>query len=299
VSSDAEPPAVFESALRSLPLVYRGKVRDTYAVGADRLLIVTTDRISAFDVVMNEAIPGKGQVLNAMSNFWFDRLAPLGPNHLTGIDPEQVVAPQEAPQVRGRAVVARRLRPIPVEAVVRGYLAGSGWADYQRDGRICGIALPAGLQLAQQLPEPIFTPAHKAPLGVHDENIRYDQVAERIGAGLAARLRDFALRLYERAAAMARARGILIADTKFEFGLDENDELRLMDEVLTPDSSRFWPADLYRAGISPPSFDKQFLRDWLQQQPWDKSPPAPALPREIIEKTAARYREALQRLTTG
>jgi phosphoribosylaminoimidazole-succinocarboxamide synthase len=290
---------MFESALRSLPLVYRGKVRDTYAVGADRLLIVTTDRISAFDVVMNEPIPGKGQVLNAMSNFWFERLSALGPNHLTGVAPEQVVAPDEADRVRGRAVVARRLRPLPVEAVVRGYLIGSGWTDYQRDGQVCGIALPAGLQQAQQLPEPIFTPAHKAELGAHDENITFAQVVERIGADLAAGVRDFAQRLYRRAAEMARARGILIADTKFEFGLDEAGELRLMDEVLTPDSSRFWPADQYRVGVSPPSFDKQFLRDWLLQQPWNKAPPAPALPREIIEKTAARYREALERLTTG
>jgi phosphoribosylaminoimidazole-succinocarboxamide synthase len=288
---------MLESNLHSLPLVYRGKVRDTYAVGEERLLIVTSDRISAFDVVMGEPIPGKGAVLNAMSNWWFERLAPLGPNHLTGIDPESVVAPQERALVRGRAVVAQRLRPLPVEAVVRGYLIGSGWSDYQREGRVCGIALPPGLQQAQRLPGPIFTPAHKAELGQHDENIRFEQVAERIGAGLAEQVRDFSLRLYQRAAEMALARGILIADTKFEFGLDAQGTLRLMDEVLTPDSSRFWPADQYRVGISPPSFDKQFLRDWLLQQPWDKTPPAPTLPREIIERTAARYREALDRLT--
>ena len=290
---------MFESNLHSLPLVYRGKVRDTYAVGADRLLIVTTDRISAFDVIMNEPIPGKGQVLNAMSNFWFARLAEFGPNHLTGIDPAELVAQQERPLVRGRAVVARRLSPLPIEAVVRGYLIGSGWSDYLREGKVCGIALPAGLQQAQQLPEPIFTPAHKAELGAHDENISFEQMSERIGNELAQRVRAFSLRLYRRAAEMALARGIIIADTKFEFGLDGQGELRLMDEVLTPDSSRFWPADQYRIGISPPSFDKQFLRDWLAQQPWNKAPPAPTLPREIIEKTAARYREALDRLTTG
>jgi len=282
----------------SLPLVYRGKVRDTYALGDDRLLIITSDRISAFDVIMREPIPGKGQVLNAMSNFWFAQLADAGPNHLTGIDPLSVVQPGERSQVQGRAVVAQRLRPLPIEAVVRGYLAGSGWSDYSRDGHVCGIALPPGLQQAQQLPEPIFTPAHKAELGAHDENISFAQVVDRIGAELAQRVREFSFRLYEKAAAMALDRGIIIADTKFEFGLDAGGELRLMDEVLTPDSSRFWPADQYRVGISPPSFDKQFLRDWLQAQPWDKSPPPPALPQEIIDKTAARYREALDRLIT-
>jgi phosphoribosylaminoimidazole-succinocarboxamide synthase len=291
--------AMFESRLRSLPLVYRGKVRDTYAVGEDRLLIITTDRISAFDVVMREPIPGKGRVLNAMSNFWFARLAALGPNHLTGIDPASVVQADERAQVAGRAVVAQRLKPLPIEAVVRGYLIGSGWSDYCRDGRVCGIALPGGLQQAQQLPEPLFTPAHKAELGMHDENITFDQMSERIGGALAERVRDFSLRLYRSAADIARRRGIIIADTKFEFGLDRSGDLRLMDEVLTPDSSRFWPADQYRVGVSPPSFDKQFLRDWLQQQPWDKTPPPPALPRDIIEKTAARYREALDRLVTS
>ena len=284
--------------MSSLPLVYRGKVRDTYALGDDRLLIITSDRISAFDVIMREPIPGKGQVLNAMSNFWFAQLADAGPNHLTGIDPLSVVQPGERSQVQGRAVVAQRLRPLPIEAVVRGYLAGSGWSDYSRDGHVCGIALPPGLQQAQQLPEPIFTPAHKAELGAHDENISFAQVVDRIGAELAQRVREFSFRLYEKAAAMALDRGIIIADTKFEFGLDAGGQLRLMDEVLTPDSSRFWPADQYRVGISPPSFDKQFLRDWLQAQPWDKSPPPPALPQEIIDKTAARYREALDRLIT-
>ena len=290
---------MFESRLQSLPLIYRGKVRDTYALGTDRLLIITTDRISAFDVVMREPIPGKGHVLNAMSNFWFARLAPLGPNHLTGIDPTSVVPLQERDQVQGRAVVAQRLKPLPIEAVVRGYLIGSGWTDYCRDGRVCGIALPAGLQQAQQLPEPLFTPAHKAPLGMHDENITFDQICEQIGATLAQRVRDFSLRLYEQASQRARRRGIIIADTKFEFGLDDNGEVRLMDEVLTPDSSRFWPADQYRVGISPPSFDKQFLRDWLQRQAWDKTPPPPTLPPDIIEQTAARYREALHRLVTA
>ncbi|BAP87155.1 phosphoribosylaminoimidazole-succinocarboxamide synthase [Burkholderiales bacterium GJ-E10] len=288
---------MLESRIRSLPLLHRGKVRDTYAVGEDRLLIVTTDRISAFDVVMDEPIPGKGAVLNAMSNFWFALLADLGPNHLLDIAPESVVRPEERDQVAGRAVVARRLIPLPVEAVVRGYLIGSGWNDYCDSGAVCGIALPAGLQQAQQLPEPIFTPAHKAPVGEHDENISFAQVCERIGAPLAERMRDFSLQLYRRATEHAAARGIIIADTKFEFGLDHDGTLRLMDEVLTPDSSRFWPADQYRTGISPPSFDKQFLRDWLQTQPWSKTPPPPALPREIVEKTAARYREALDRLT--
>ena len=288
---------MLQSDLRSLPLVHRGKVRDTYAVGDDRLLIVTTDRISAFDVVMGEPIPGKGRVLNTLSNFWFRRLAALGPNHLTGADPQEVVAPSERAQVRDRAVVAMRLRPLPIEAVVRGYLIGSGWSDYQRDGRVCGIALPRGLQLAQRLPEPIFTPAHKAELGAHDENIAFETVCERIGAGNAARVREFALALYREAAAIALGKGIIIADTKFEFGLDGAGRVRLMDEVLTPDSSRFWPVDQYRVGVSPPSYDKQFLRDWLQAQPWNKTAPAPALPADIIELTAARYREALERLT--
>jgi len=294
-----EARTLFEAQLHSLPLVYRGKVRDTYALGSTQLLIVTTDRISAFDVVMREPIPGKGHVLNAMSNYWFQALADLGPNHLTGVDPASVVAADEGPLVAGRSVVARRLTPLPIEAVVRGYLIGSGWSDYGRAGRVCGIVLPPGLQQAQRLPEPLFTPAHKAELGAHDENITFAQVCDRIGADLAGRVRDFSHRLYARAAQMALARGIIIADTKFEFGLDADGELRLMDEVLTPDSSRFWPAEQYRVGISPPSFDKQFLRDWLQLQPWDKAPPPPALPQDIIAKTAARYREALDRLTTG
>jgi len=294
----AMPAPLLESNLHTLPLVYRGKVRDTYAVGDDHLLIITSDRISAFDVVMREPIPGKGQVLNALSNYWFGALADVGPNHLTGRDPLEVVAPHERAQVAGRAVLAMRLRPLPIEAVVRGYLIGSGWSDYQRDGAVCGIALPPGLQQAQQLPAPLFTPAFKAELGAHDENISFARVEELVGSALAQQVRDFSLRLYERAATLARTRGIIIADTKFEFGLDSSGTLRLMDEVLTPDSSRFWPADQYRTGISPPSFDKQFLRDWLQQQDWDKTPPPPTLPQDIIDRTAARYREARDRLIT-
>jgi phosphoribosylaminoimidazole-succinocarboxamide synthase len=288
---------MLQSRLHSLPLVYRGKVRDTYAVGSDRLLIVTTDRLSAFDVVMNEPIPGKGRVLNALSNFWFARLAHVVPNHLTGIDPQSVVAADEVDQVRGRAVVAMRLKPLPIEAVVRGYLIGSGWSDYQSSGRVCGIELPPAMQLASRLPEPIFTPAIKADLGAHDENIAFEQACRMLGQELADKVRATALALYQEAFSYAHGRGILIADTKFEFGLDSAGALRLMDEVLTPDSSRFWPLDQYRPGQSPPSFDKQFVRDWLQAQPWNKSPPAPALPREIVERTARKYREALQRLT--
>jgi phosphoribosylaminoimidazole-succinocarboxamide synthase len=287
------------SSIRSLPLVYRGKVRDSYAVGDDKLLIVTSDRLSAFDVVMNQPIPDKGCVLNALSNFWFARLAHVVPNHLTGVDPVSVVAPVEADQVRGRAVVAMRLKPLPVEAVVRGYLIGSGWKDYQRSGAVCGIALPPGLQLAQQLPEPLFTPAAKAELGQHDENISLAQVEERIGKDLAGRMRDVSLRLYAEAARYAATRGIIIADTKFEFGLDAQGRLRLMDEVLTADSSRFWPAEQYRVGISPPSYDKQYVRDWLEAQRWNKAPPPPDLPTEVIEKTAEKYRGALRAITGG
>ncbi len=288
---------MLESSLRSLARVYRGKVRDTYAVGQDRLLIITTDRLSAFDVVMNEPIPGKGGVLNAMSNFWFARLAHVVPNHLTGIAPESVVAAGEADQVRGRAVVAMRLKPLPIEAVVRGYLIGSGWSDYQASGRVCGVPLPPGLSMASRLPEPIFTPATKAELGIHDENVSMDHVIDLLGAPLAEQVRATALALYREAFAYARSRGIIIADTKFEFGLDGRGALRLMDEVLTPDSSRFWPLDQYRVGVSPPSFDKQFVRDWLQAQPWNKAPPPPSLPAQVIERTARNYREALRRLT--
>jgi phosphoribosylaminoimidazole-succinocarboxamide synthase len=288
---------LLETSITSLPLVYRGKVRDSYAVGDDRLLIVTTDRMSAFDVVMRQPITDKGRVLNALSNFWFERLSGIVPNHLTGVAPESVVAAQETEQVRGRAVVAMRLKPIPVEAVVRGYLIGSGWKDYQATGAVCGVALPAGLPMAAKLAQPIFTPADKAELGRHDENITFDRMSARIGAELAERVRRVSIELYVAAAEFAANRGILIADTKFEFGLDRDGRLRLMDEVLTPDSSRFWPADSYRPGTSPPSFDKQFLRDWLEQQGWNKAPPPPDLPPEVITRTADKYREALRRIT--
>jgi len=288
---------ILNTSIASLPLVYRGKVRDSYAVGADRLLIVTTDRLSAFDVVMGQPIPDKGRVLNALSNFWFERLAGIVPNHLTGIAPESVVAPNEVDQVRGRAVVAMKLQPIPVEAVVRGYLIGSGWKDYKATGAVCGIVLPAGLEMAAQLPQPIFTPADKAELGQHDENITFEQMGARVGEKLAQEVRRIAIELYGAAAGFAASRGIIIADTKFEFGLDRDGRLRLMDEVLTADSSRFWPADSYRVGASPPSYDKQFVRDWLEQQTWNKAPPPPVLPPDLIEKTAEKYREALRRIT--
>jgi phosphoribosylaminoimidazole-succinocarboxamide synthase len=289
--------ALFETSIRSLPLVYRGKVRDSYAVGDDKLLIVTTDRLSAFDVVMKQPIPGKGKVLNAMSNFWFDLLGPIVPNHLTHIAPESVVAADEVEQVRGRAVVAMKLSPVPAEAVVRGYLIGSGWKDYQATGSVCGIRLPAGLRMAEKLPQPIFTPATKAALGTHDENISFEQLAATGGPELAEKMRAAALRLYVAAREYAESRGIIIADTKFEFGLDGEGTLRLMDEVLTADSSRYWPAAEYRIGVSPPSFDKQFVRDWLEAQPWNKAPPPPELPAEIIARTAAKYREALRAIT--
>lgn len=290
-------PSLYESTLHSLPLLGRGKVRDNYAVGADQLLIVTTDRLSAFDVIMGEPIPAKGRVLNQMANFWFDKLKHVVPNHLTGIAPETVVAPDEAEQVKGRAVVVKRLQPILVEAVVRGYLAGSGWKDYQATGSVCGVALPPGLQNAEKLPEPIFTPAAKAEMGHHDENITYAEMERRIGAELSARIRDISIRLYKEAADYAATRGIIIADTKFEFGLDDAGTLYLMDEVLTADSSRFWPADQYRVGTNPPSFDKQFVRDWLETQPWKKEPPAPKLPDDVVAKTGEKYQEALERLT--
>ena len=290
-------PALYESNLHSLPLIARGKVRENYAVGADRLLMVASDRISAFDVIMGEPIPGKGALLTRVALFWFERLKHIVPNHLTGDAPESVVAPDEVAQVRGRAMLVKRLKPLPIEAVVRGYLAGSGWKEYQESGRVCGVALPAGLQNASQLPEPIFTPATKAEAGEHDENISYEQTVAIIGPELAAKVRDIAIRLYTEAAAYALTRGIVIADTKFEFGLDEQGTLTLMDEVLTPDSSRFWPLDSYRAGINPPSYDKQYLRDWLEQaqvdgQPWPKKAPAPSLPAEVVAATAERYRTA-------
>lgn len=288
---------LYESTITSLPLLGRGKVRDNYAIGDDKMLIVTSDRLSAFDVILPDPIPGKGEVLTAVANFWFGKLGHIIPNQQTGIDPETVVAPNEREQVRGRAIVVKRLKPLPIEAVVRGYLIGSGWKDYQATGKVCGIPLPAGMQMAQQLPQPLFTPSTKAELGDHDENIDFATVEKTIGPVLAAQVRDAALRLYGEAATYALTRGIIIADTKFEFGLDEAGKLYLIDEVLTPDSSRFWPADTYKVGTSPASFDKQFVRDYLETLDWNKQAPGPKLPAEILEKTSAKYREALERLT--
>ena len=287
---------IFESNIRSLPRIGRGKVRDIYAVGADKMLIVTSDRLSAFDVVLPDPIPDKGRVLNQMANFWFARLGHVVPNQLTGIDPESVVSNSEKDQVRGRSVVVKKLKPLPIEAVVRGYIIGSGWKDYQKTGTVCGIELPKGLRQAQKLPAPIFTPATKAAEG-HDENISFTEVEKLIGAELAAKVRDVSIRLYREAADYAATKGIIIADTKFEFGLDEKNRLVLIDEVLTADSSRFWPADSYRIGASPPSFDKQYVRDYLETLDWNKTPPAPRLPAEVIRKTSEKYREALERLT--
>jgi phosphoribosylaminoimidazole-succinocarboxamide synthase len=291
-------PTLFESNISSLPLLGRGKVRDIYAVNDELLLIVTSDRLSAFDVILPDPIPGKGEVLTSVANFWFGKLSHIVPNQLTGIEPEAVVKTEdERAQVRGRSLVVKRLKPLPIEAVVRGYLIGSGWKDYQQTGAVCGIQLPAGLKLAEQLPQAIFTPATKAELGEHDENIDYATVEKMIGVELAAQVRDISLRLYREAAAHARVRGIIIADTKFEFGLDGTGRLHLIDEALTPDSSRFWPADQYQVGISPPSFDKQFVRDYLETLDWNKQAPGPCLPEDILAKTTAKYREALTRLT--
>jgi phosphoribosylaminoimidazole-succinocarboxamide synthase len=298
--------ALHTSALTSLPLLARGKVRDNYAVGDDRILMVASDRISAFDVIMGEPIPGKGELLTQMALFWFDKLGPKGlnicPIHLTGDAPEGVVSAEEVAQITGRSMLVKRLKPIPVEAVVRGYLAGSGWKEYQASRSVCGVPLPEGLQNASKLPEPIYTPAAKAAVGEHDENITFEQTVAMIGADLAGRIRDISIAIYKAASEIAATKGILIADTKFEFGLDSAGTLVLMDEVLTPDSSRYWPAESYKAGSNPPSFDKQFLRDWLETaqvggKPWDKTPPAPRLPQDVVEHTAAKYREALQRLS--
>ncbi|HEY8048350.1 MAG TPA: phosphoribosylaminoimidazolesuccinocarboxamide synthase [Ramlibacter sp.] len=297
--------ALHTSSITSLPLLARGKVRDNYAVGDDRILMVASDRLSAFDVIMDEPIPGKGEILTQMALFWFARLGHVCPNHLTGDDPESVVQPEERAQVRGRAMLVKRLKPIPVEAVVRGYLAGSGWVEYQQSQSVCGVKLPAGLKNAGKLPEPIFTPAAKAEFGHHDENITFEQVVKLTGPEVAAKVRDLSTRLYAEAAQFARTKGMIIADTKFEFGLDGKGNVVLMDEVLTPDSSRYWPIEGYEAayasGQNPPSFDKQFVRDWLEAvridgKPWPKKPPAPTLPQDVIEKTAAKYREALERL---
>ncbi len=289
--------ALHTSSLTSLPLLARGKVRDNYAVGDNRILMVASDRISAFDVIMGESIPGKGVLLTQMALFWFKKLGHICPNHLTGDAPESVVRADEVPQVTGRAMLVKRLQPIPIEAVVRGYLAGSGWQEYQASQSVCGVPLPKGLQNASRLPESIFTPAAKSAMGEHDENITFKQTVERIGAPLAEKIRTISIALYETARDVAAAKGIIIADTKFEFGLDPNGNLVLMDEVLTPDSSRYWPADSYQVGVNPPSFDKQFLRDWLetanvQGKPWSKSPPAPHLPEDVIAQTAAKYQEA-------
>ena len=293
--------ALHTSQLTSLPLLARGKVRDNYAVGDDRILMVASDRISAFDVIMGEPIPGKGALLTQMALWWFEQLKDIVPNHLTGDAPESVVAPGEVAQVQGRSMLVKRLQPIPVEAVVRGYLAGSGWKEYQDSRSVCGVPLPAGLQNASKLPQPIYTPAAKAEVGEHDENITYERTVQMIGPGLAAQIRDISIALYQRAAAIALAKGIIIADTKFEFGLDAAGTLVLMDEVLTPDSSRYWPLEGYQEGANPPSFDKQYLRDWLETaqvggQPWNKTAPAPELPDEVIAQTAAKYREAMSRL---
>jgi len=289
--------ALLESSITSLPLLGRGKVRDIYAIDDERLLIVTSDRLSAFDVILPDPIPGKGSVLTALANFWFAKLAHIVPNHLTGIDPESVVSGEaERAQVRGRAIVVKRLKPLPIEAVARGYLIGSGWKDYLASGMVCGIPLPAGLKQAQQLPEPIFTPSTKAEAGTHDENIDYARVEKALGKDLAATVRRLTLSLYSEAADYARGRGIIIADTKFEFGQDKSGKVYLIDEALTPDSSRFWPADQYRVGTSPPSFDKQFVRDYLETLDWNKMAPGPHLPAAIIAKTSAKYAEALSRL---
>ena len=296
--------ALHTSTLTSLPLLARGKVRDNYAVGNDRLLMVASDRLSAFDVILGEPIPGKGALLTQMALFWFGKLGHICPNHLTGEAPESVVTPAEAPQVVGRSMLVKRLKPLPVEAVVRGYLAGSGWKEYQHNQAVCGVALPPGLSNAAKLPTPIYTPAAKAAVGEHDENITFEQTVAMLGADLARRIRDISLRLYQAASEFAATKGIIIADTKFEFGLDADGTLTLMDEVLTPDSSRFWPAESYQPGSNPPSYDKQFVRDWLEQaqvdgRPWRKTPPAPRVPDAVIARTAAKYQEAWLRLSAA
>jgi len=288
---------LFESSLKSLTFLHRGKVRDLYAVGTDRLLVIQTDRLSAFDVIMPDPIPEKGRVLTEMSFFWFRKLGHVIANHLTGVAPETVVAPEERWQVTGRAMVVRKLAPLKIEAVVRGYIIGSGWKDYQKTGMVCGIQLPAELKEAQKLPEVIFTPATKAPAGQHDENISFAEAEKIVGTAMADKVRAVSIWLYSEAAAYAKSRGIIIADTKFEFGTDDQGNLVLIDEILTPDSSRFWPAAEYRVGVSPPSFDKQIVRDWLETQPWNKKAPAPKLPPEVLKKTSEKYQEVLQLLT--
>jgi phosphoribosylaminoimidazole-succinocarboxamide synthase len=290
---------LLQTSIVSLPFLHRGKVRDIYALGDDKLLVVQTDRLSAFDVILDDPIPGKGEVLTALSNFWFGKLGHLVPNHMTGIDPESTVNGEaERAQVRGRAMVVKKFAPLSIEAIVRGYIIGSGWKDYQKTGTLCGIALPAGLQEAERLPQTLFTPSTKAPAGQHDENIAYAEAERRVGKEIAREVRDAAISLYTRAAEYAATRGIIIADTKFEFGTDAAGRVYLIDEILTPDSSRFWPIADYKVGMSPPSFDKQFVRDWLETQPWNKKAPAPRLPGDIIARTAGKYREALRLLTS-
>ena len=290
-------PGLMKTQIKSLPFLHRGKVRDIYAVGDDKLLVVQTDRLSAFDVIMEDPIPNKGRILTAMSNFWFKKFGHLMPNHMTDIDPESLVAPHERDQVRGRAIVVKKYKAIPIEAIVRGYIIGTGWKDYQQTGAICGIKLPAGLKEAQKLPEVIFTPSTKADVGEHDQNISFEKMKEIVGAEVAEKVREMAITLYREAAEFAATKGSLIADTKFEFGMDDDGKIYLIDEILTPDSSRFWPLSSYEVGMSPPSFDKQYVRDWLSAQPWDKTAPAPRLPLEVAEKTTEKYNEALRLLT--
>jgi phosphoribosylaminoimidazole-succinocarboxamide synthase len=284
---------LLQTNITSLPFLHRGKVRDIYAVGEDKLLVIQTDRLSAFDVILDDPIPNKGKILTAMSNFWFKRYGNLMPTHETGIEPVTVVAPHERDQVEGRAMVVKKLKPLAIEAIVRGYIIGSGWKDYQKTGAVCGIPLPSGLKEAQQLPEVIFTPSTKAPMGEHDENISFEEAKRIVGEDVANQVRRAAIDLYSRAAEYALTKGIIIADTKFEFGLDENGVVHLIDEILTPDSSRFWPSESYQVGMSPPSFDKQFVRDWLNQQPWDKKSPAPRLPESVLQQTGQKYAQAL------
>ena len=290
---------ILETNLKSLPFLHRGKVRDIYAVGEDHLLVIQTDRLSAFDVILDDPIPNKGKVLTTMSNFWFKKFGHLMPNHITDIDPLSLVSAEERPQVEGRAIVVKKFKPLAIEAIVRGYIIGSGWKDYQKTGMVCGHRLPAGLKEGQKLPEVLFTPSTKAPMGQHDENISFAEAENIIGADIAATVRELAIKLYTEAAEFAATKGIIIADTKFEFGLDANNNIYLIDEILTPDSSRFWPASSYQVGMSPPSFDKQFVRDWLEQQPWDKKAPAPHLPAEVAQVTADKYAEALRLLTVA
>ncbi len=288
---------MLETNIKSLPFVHRGKVRDIYAVGDDKLLVIQTDRLSAFDVILDDPIPGKGKILTAMSNFWFKKFGHMMPNHMTDIDPVSVVAPEERNQVEGRAIVVKKFKTVPIEAIVRGYIIGTGWKDYQKTGAVCGISLPAGLKEAQKLPQTIFTPSTKAAVGEHDENISFAEMEKRVGADVARQVRDLSLQLYTAAAEYAATKGIIIADTKFEFGLDDKGKVHLIDEILTPDSSRFWPTASYQVGSSPPSFDKQIVRDWLESQPWNKQAPAPKLPAEVAKKTSDKYTEALRLLS--